>query len=102
LPNAMVAGNRGLLAAFFALLLVPPGEASSLPRDLFVIERSKNANIVVYDPNRGPIKRQVNVVQWPSAYGFNVELGNRDLRHGLQSELHARCGPTTTLQAATR
>jgi hypothetical protein len=54
----MVVGIRGLLAALLALLLVPPGEASSLPRDLFVIERSKSASIVVYDANRGPIKRQ--------------------------------------------
>ena len=53
--------NYGLrnVAVLLALLLGPLGVASAAvahpcPEHLFVIERSKNANIVVYDANRGP------------------------------------------------
>ncbi len=40
------------LMSLLALVLVASGEPC--PNHLFVIERSKNANIVVYDANRGP------------------------------------------------
>ena len=69
----------------------------SCPEHLFVIARSKNANIVVYDANRGPSgdfaaskpviaywlldgekgkREELNVVQWQSAYGFDVKRGS--------------------------
>jgi hypothetical protein len=49
---------RDLVAVLLTLLLVPVGEASAAvahpcPEHLLVIERSKNANIVVYDAKRG-------------------------------------------------
>ena len=96
--------NYGLrnVAVLLALLLGPLGVAWAAvahpcPEHLFVIERSKNANIVVYDANRGPggdfsaskpvvaywllngekgKRQELNVVQWQSAYGFDVEPGN--------------------------
>ena len=94
----MVAEIRGLVAVLLALLLLPLGEASAgCPEHLFVIERSKNANIVVYDVNRGsggefsaskPVvaywllngqkgkRQELNLVEWQSAYGFDVKPGN--------------------------
>ena len=98
----MVLEIRGMVAVLLALLLGLLGEASAAvahpcPEHLFVIERSKNANIVVYDANRGPggdfsaskpvvaywllngekgKRQELNVVQWQSAYGFDVEPGN--------------------------
>jgi hypothetical protein len=101
-PNTIGVEIRGLIAALLALLLIPPGEASArvahrCPEHLFVIERSKNSNIVVYDANRGPSgdfaaskpvvaywllngekakREELNVVEWQSAYGFDVKPGN--------------------------
>ena len=98
----MLVEMRPIIAVLLALLLGPPGEASAgvahpCPEHLFVIERSKNANIVVYDANRGPggdfsaskpvvaywllngdkgKRQELNVVQWQSAYGFEVKPGN--------------------------
>jgi Domain of unknown function (DUF4833) len=98
----MVVEIRGLVAVLLTLLLVPVGEASAAvapacPEHLFVIERSKNANIVVYDANRGaggdfstskPVvaywllngekskRQELNLVEWQSAYGFDVKPGN--------------------------
>jgi hypothetical protein len=98
----MVVEIRGMVAVLLALLLGPLGVASAAlanacPEHLFVIERSKNANIVVYDANRGPggdfstskpvvaywlmngvkgKRQELNVVQWQSAYGFDVKPGN--------------------------
>jgi hypothetical protein len=99
---AMMLKIRGLVAVVLALLLVPLGEASAAvehpcPEHLLVIERSKNANIVVYDANRGaggdvaaskPVvaywllngekgkRQELNAVQWQSAYGFDVKPGS--------------------------
>jgi len=98
----MVVELRGLVAVLLALLPLPLGEASAAaapacPDHLFVIERSKNANIVVYDVNRGPggdfsaskpvvaywllngekgKRQELNLVEWQSAYGFDVKPGN--------------------------
>ena len=50
--------SRPGLALIGVLALLPPGfglaAEGACPAHLFVIERSKNANIVVYDANRGP------------------------------------------------
>jgi hypothetical protein len=99
---AMMLEVRDLVAVVSVSLLVPLGEASAAvahpcPEHLFVIERSKNANIVVYDANRGPggdlaaskpviaywllngekgKRQELNVVQWQSAYGFDVKAGH--------------------------
>ena len=101
LRNAIAVEIRGLVAVLLALLLVPLGEASAAvapacPEHLLVIERSKNANIVVYDANRGaggdfspskPVvaywllkgekskRQELNLVEWQSAYGFDVISG---------------------------
>jgi hypothetical protein len=98
----MVVEIRALVAMLLALLLLPLGEASAAaahrcPKHLFVIERSKNANIVVYDINRSPggelsaskpvvaywllngekgKRQELNLVEWQSAYGFDVKPGN--------------------------
>ena len=93
--------RRGLVAALLILQLAPPAGTFAAvthrcPDHLFVITRSKNANIVVYDANRGPSgdfarskpvvaywllngekgkREELNIVQWESAYGFDVEPG---------------------------
>lgn len=94
--------RRRLVAALLMLQLAAAGEALAAvahpcPEHLFVIARSKNANIVVYDANREgsgdlaaskPViaywlldgekskREELNIVQWESAYGFDVEPGN--------------------------
>src|SRR5262245_66413420 len=59
LCNAMRTGVRGTVAALLVSALVFPYGASAAgshpcPEHLLVIERSKNANIVVYDAKREP------------------------------------------------
>jgi len=92
----------GLTATLLILQLAVAGGASGAvaqpcPDHLFVITRSKNANIVVYDANRGPSgdlaaskpvvaywllngekgkREELNIVQWQSAYGFDVKRGS--------------------------
>lgn len=92
----------GLAAALLLLQLAVAGGASgavatSCPDHLFVIARSKNANIVVYDANRGPSgdlvaskpvvaywllngekgkREELSFLQWKSAYGFDVKRGS--------------------------
>ena len=92
----------GRVAAFLACGLAVLGEASAsvahpCPEHLFVIERSKNSNIVVYDANRGPTgdlsasepviaywllagekgkREELNAVERARAYGFDVEPGD--------------------------
>jgi Domain of unknown function (DUF4833) len=94
--------GSGCVSAALALLLVVLGEASAevehpCPEHLFVIERSKNANIVVYDANRGsagdlttsePVvaywllagekgkREQLNAVERERAYGFDIAPGD--------------------------
>src|SRR5215470_3234558 len=89
------------VATLLTLLLIRSGGTTGAvthpcPEHLFVIERSKNANIVVYDANREPSgdlaaskpvvaywllngdkgkREELNVVQWQSAYGFDVKRG---------------------------
>jgi hypothetical protein len=89
-------------AAPLAFLLVGLGNASTsvagpCPEHLFVIERSKNANIVVYDANHRPAgdfaaskpvvaywllngekgkREELNAVEWQRAYGFDVMPGD--------------------------
>jgi uncharacterized protein DUF4833 len=92
------------LGAILAILaLAPPGLGQSAdsvgdacPAHLFVIERSKNANIVVYDANRGPAgdiassesvvaywllngekdrREELNLMEREHAYGFDVTPG---------------------------
>ena len=84
------------------MLLGVLGEASAAvgqlcPEHLFVIERSKNANIVVYDANRGPRgdfaasepvvaywllagekgkREQLTAVERERAYGFDIAPGD--------------------------
>jgi len=74
-----------------------PAAADPCPKHLFVIERSKNANIVVYDANRGPggdfaasepvvaywlvagekgKREQLNAVERERAYGFDIAPGD--------------------------
>ena len=85
-----------------ALVLAALGEAGAsagepCPAHLFVIERSKNANIVAYDANRGPAgdfvasepvlaywllngekgkREELNMVERQRAYGFDVTPGD--------------------------
>jgi len=75
----------------------PVPVANPCPEHLFVIERSKNANIVVYDANRGstgdfaaskPVvaywllngdkgkREELNLVEWQRAYGFDIKPGS--------------------------
>jgi len=87
----------GLLSAVYV-----PGEASAsvghvCPEHLFVVGRSKNANIVVYDANRGPAgdfaasepvvaywllagekgkREELNALQRARAYGFDIAPGD--------------------------
>ena len=94
--------GSGCVSAALALLLVVLGEASAevehpCPEHLFVIERSKNANIVVYDANRGsagdlatsePVvaywllagekgkREELNAVERQRAYGFDIAPGD--------------------------
>ena len=85
--------------AFLALALhalVGSAGSDTCPAHLFVIERSKNANIVVYDANRGPVgnfaaepvvaywllngdngkREELNVVERERAYGFDISPGD--------------------------
>jgi uncharacterized protein DUF4833 len=92
----------GRVAALLASLLVAVAEASTsladpCPEHLFIIERSKNANVVVYDANRGPAgdfaaskpvvaywllngergkREELNAVEWQRAYGFDIMPGD--------------------------
>ena len=92
----------GCVSVLSAMLLGILGEPSAAvgqlcPEHLFVIERSKNANIVVYDANRGlggdfsasePVvaywllagekgkREQLNVVERERAYGFDIAPGD--------------------------
>jgi hypothetical protein len=97
-----VSGLRlGSVSALLAIALLALGETAGsvgdpCPAHLFVIERSKNANIVVYDANRGaggdfaasePVvaywllngekgkREELNVVERKQAYGFDVTPG---------------------------
>ena len=97
-----VCGLRlGSVSALLAIALPALGEsagsvADSCPAHLFVIERSKNANVVVYDANLGagsdfaasePVvaywllngekgkREELNVVERKQAYGFDVTPG---------------------------
>jgi len=91
----------GRVSALLAFVLVVLGGASAAvehpcPEHLFVIERSKNANIVVYDANRGPTgdfaasqpvvaywllagekgkREELNAVERERAYGFDIAPG---------------------------
>ena len=95
-------GHRARVAVFSTLLLIALGNtrvcvANTCPEHLFVIERSKNANIVVYDANRGPggiltpskpivaywllngekgKREELNLVEWQRAYGFDIKPGS--------------------------
>ena len=88
--------------ALLAIALPALGDAAvclggGCPAHLFVIERSKNANIVAYDANRGPAgdltasapvvaywllngeqgkREELNVVERERAYGFDVAPGD--------------------------
>jgi hypothetical protein len=97
-----VGGLRlGSVSALLAIALPALGETAGsvgdpCPEHLFVIERSKNANIVVYDANRGPSgdlsatepivaywllngengkREELNRVDRDRAYGFDVAPG---------------------------
>jgi len=100
--RGMCKPRRGRAAALLACGLAVLGEVSAsvghpCPEHLFVIERSKNANIVVYDANRGPEgdisasepvvaywvlagekgkREELNAVERARAYGFDVEPGD--------------------------
>src|SRR5580765_7895818 len=88
--------------AILAFVLAALGHAGAsaggpCPAHLFVIERSKNANIVAYDANRGPAgdflgsepvlaywllkgekgeREELNMVERQRAYGFDVTPGD--------------------------
>lgn len=119
-------GGHGLLA--FALLLgraFGPAE-DGCPAHLFIIERSKNANIVVYDANRNrdggiassePVvaywllngetgqREALNVVEWQSAYGFDVKpaeaRGTFVMTFKAGSKRHLTIGTLNGCPAAT-
>jgi hypothetical protein len=97
--------RRGGVLAFLAFALVLPGgfaaaqsENPACPPHLFTIERSKNANIVVYDANREPSgdfvasrpvdvywlmnadkgqREELNAVEQQRAYGIDVASGKK-------------------------
>ncbi len=96
--------RRGCVRALLVLALAALGEAPGSARDtpcpahLFHIERNKNANIVVYDANRGPTgdldptepvkvywllngqpdqREDLNVIERDRAYGFDVTPGKK-------------------------
>jgi len=99
--GARVEKRRLLILALLALALPSLAEAAgwvgdTCPAHLFVIERSKNANIVAYDANRGPAgdftasepviaywllngekgkREELNVVERERAYGFDITPG---------------------------
>lgn len=83
--------------ALWALVGVGSPIGDPCPAHLFVIERSKNANIVAYDANRGPegdfvssepvvaywllngqkdARESLNVVERKRAYGFDIAPGD--------------------------
>lgn len=92
-----MAGKLAMLA--FVLAALGQGSVSAgapCPAHLFVIERSKNANVVAYDANRGPAgdlvtaepvlaywllngeagkREELNMVERQRAYGFDVTPG---------------------------
>src|SRR5262249_14326667 len=86
-----------LLAFLVPLVGSSAATPDSCPKHLFVIERSNNANIVVYDANRGPTgdlvvskpivaywllnaeqgkRKELNLIEWQRAYGFDVKPGD--------------------------
>jgi hypothetical protein len=88
-----------MLAVLFgvAMMALPASAADPCPEHLFVIERSKNANIVAYDANLAPTadfvasepvkaywlmnakkgeREELNVVERQRAYGFDVVPGD--------------------------
>src|SRR5262245_64522056 len=96
-----VCARAPISVVLMSALLLPCGTSIAVsdpcPEHLLVIERSKNANIVVYDAEREPSgdlvaskpvvaywllngekgkREELNVVQWQSAYGFDVKRGN--------------------------
>jgi hypothetical protein len=100
--TSRVEGRRSRALTLLALALPALGAAAgsageTCPAHLFVIERSKNANIVVYDANRGPAgdfapsepvvaywllngekgkREELNVVERERAYGFDITPGD--------------------------
>ena len=85
--------------ALLSLTLAPPGAVGSpgaCPSHLFVIARSKNANIVAYDAKLEPSghlaekpvaaywlldgdpsrREELNTVEWNRAYGFTIARGH--------------------------
>ncbi len=96
LPNRALVSLIGAvaLAALSATTILA---AEPCPAHLFVIERSKNANIVVYDANMGPTgefkpseplvaywllnarqgqREELNALERKHAYGFDVTTGD--------------------------
>lgn len=95
----MGGGSVLALSVFAVRALVGAGApvGDPCPAHLFVIERSKNANIVVYDANRGPegdfvsaepvvaywllngqtgAREPLNVIERERAYGFDIAPGS--------------------------
>jgi len=94
------------VVALFAMALTPPGAAAApgtCPPHLFVIARSKNANIVAYDAkletsgqlaekpvaaywllDGDPTRREeLNGVEWNRAYGFTIARGHESNSYSL-------------------
>ncbi len=96
LPTRALVSLIGAVA--LAALCATTGQAADpCPAHLFVIERSKNANIVVYDANQGPAgelkpsepvvaywilnakkgqREELNALERRHAYGFDVTTGD--------------------------
>lgn len=81
----------GAVVALLALALPAPGEVAGVPgapcpAHLFLIARSKNANIVAYDANRGPngdlLASEPVVVYWL----LNADPGKREELNALQRD----------------
>ena len=80
--------RRGAVVALLAFALPALGEAagSACPAHLFVIARSKNANIVVYDANRGPAGDFVASAPVAVYWLLNGENGKREELNTVQRE----------------
>ena len=63
-----------------AMMALPASAADPCPVHLFVIERSKNANIVAYDANLGPTGNFVGSEPVKAYWLMNAKKGERDWR----------------------
>ncbi len=75
--------DRALISVLVAFALAPLSDTAGLaadpcPTHLFVIERSKNANIVVYDAKSGPTGELVSSEPVVAYWLLNAKKGQRE------------------------